>query len=291
MEIIESIAQLRRVVRDARANRQTIGLVPTMGFLHKGHLSLMRRARLENDLVVATVFVNPTQFGPNEDFDAYPRDAQRDIELMRSEKVDIAFMPQSADLYPDGYATYVEVQSPMTQTLCGASRPTHFKGVTTIVAKLFHLTAPDRAYFGQKDAQQVAVIRQMARDLDFDLEVVACPTVREPDGLAMSSRNNYLSDRQRNDAVVISQALFEARDMISTGESSADKVVNHIRSRIAAVDGADIDYLAAVDADTLVDLTTLDGSILIAVAVRFGRTRLIDNIQIKTGGTKQTIRS
>ena len=286
MEIIESIAELRRAVRDAKAKRQTIGLVPTMGFLHQGHLSLMQRAREENDLVVATVFVNPTQFGPNEDFDAYPRDEQRDIELMQSEKVDIAFMPQPGDLYPDGYATYVEVQSPMTQTMCGASRPTHFKGVTTIVAKLFHLAAPDRAYFGQKDAQQVAVIRQMAKDLDFDLEVVACPTVRESDGLAMSSRNSYLSDRQRKDAVVISQALFEAREMITGGESRADNVVNHIRSRIGAVDGADIDYLAAVDADTLSDLTTLDGSILIAVAVRFGRTRLIDNIQIKTAGTK-----
>jgi pantoate--beta-alanine ligase len=251
-----------------------------MGYLHEGHLSLMRQARQENDLVVATVFVNPTQFGPNEDFDTYPRNTQRDIDLMQAENVDIAFMPEANDLYPDGYATYVEVQGPMTQTLCGASRPGHFKGVTTIVAKLFHLTAPHRAYFGQKDAQQVAVIRQMARDLNFDLEVVACPTVREPDGLAMSSRNSYLSHGQRADAVVISQALFEARDMIAAGQTQAGKVIDHIRTRIEAVEQAHIDYLSAVDFNTLKDLEVLDGSVLIAVAVKFGNTRLIDNLAI-----------
>jgi pantoate--beta-alanine ligase len=280
MEIIEAIGDLRKAIRKARAAGQTIGLVPTMGYLHDGHLSLMRRARKENDLVVATVFVNPTQFGPNEDFEAYPRDEQRDIDLMQSENVDIAFMPESSDLYPDGYATYVNVQGPMTHTLCGASRPGHFKGVTTIVTKLFHLTAPHRAYFGQKDAQQVAVIRQMVRDLDFDLQVVSCPTVREPDGLAMSSRNSYLSESQRTDAVVISKALFEARDMIVAGETQACKVIEHIRSRIGAVNQADIDYLSVVDFNTLGDLEILEGSVLIAVAVKFGSTRLIDNLAI-----------
>jgi pantoate--beta-alanine ligase len=280
MDIIKSIGDLRKAVRNARSAGRTIGVVPTMGCLHEGHLSLMRRARQENDLVVATVFVNPTQFGPNEDFDAYPRNAQRDIDLMQAENVDIAFLPEADDLYPDGYATYVEVQGPMTRTLCGASRPGHFKGVTTIVAKLFHLTAPHRAYFGQKDAQQVAVIRQMARDLDFDLDVVACPTVREPDGLAMSSRNGNLSKSQRMDAVVISQALFEARDMIAAGETQADKVIDHIHTRIEAVEQADIDYLSVVDFNTLKDLEVLDGSVLIAVAVKFGNTRLIDNLAI-----------
>lgn len=280
MDIIKSIGDLRKAVRSARSAGRTIGVVPTMGYLHEGHLSLMRRARQENDLVVATVFVNPTQFGPNEDFDAYPRNTQRDIDLMRAENVDIAFMPEADALYPDGYATYVEVQGPMTQTLCSASRPGHFKGVTTIVAKLFHLTAAHRAYFGEKDAQQVAVIRQMARDLDFDLEIVACPTVREPDGLAMSSRNSYLSESQRTDAVVISQALFEARDMIAAGQTQADKVIDHIRTRIVAVAQADIDYLAVVDSNTLNDLEVLDGLVLIAVAVKFGNTRLIDNLAI-----------
>ncbi len=280
MDIIKSIDDLRKAVRSARSAGQTIGVVPTMGYLHEGHLSLMRRARKENDLVVATVFVNPTQFGPNEDFDAYPRDVRRDIDLMQAEHVDIAFIPEAADLYPDGYATYIEVQGPVTQTLCGASRPGHFKGVTTIVAKLFHLTAPHRAYFGQKDAQQVAVIRQMARDLDFDLEVVACPTVREHDGLAMSSRNSNLTESQRADAVVISQALFEARDMIAAGETQAGKVIDHIRTRIEAVKQADIDYLSVVDLNTLKDLEVLDGSVLIAVAVQFGNTRLIDNLAI-----------
>ena len=280
MDIIKSIGDLRKAVRNARSAGRTIGVVPTMGYLHEGHLSLMRRARRENDLVVATVFVNPTQFGPNEDFEAYPRNAQRDIDLMQAENVDIAFMPEADDLYPHGYATYVEVQGPMTQALCGASRPGHFKGVTTIVAKLFHLTTPHRAYFGQKDAQQVAVIRQMARDLDFDLEVVACPTMREPDGLAMSSRNSYLSDSQRADAVVISRALFEARDMIAAGETQAGKVIDHVRTRIEAVEQADIDYLAVVDYHTLTDLEVLDGSVLIAVAVNFGNTRLIDNLAI-----------
>jgi pantoate--beta-alanine ligase len=280
MDIIKSIGDLRKAVRSARSAGRTIGVVPTMGYLHEGHLSLMRRARQENDLVVATVFVNPTQFGPNEDFDAYPRNTQRDIDLMRAENVDIAFMPEADALYPDGYATYVEVQGPMTQTLCSASRPGHFKGVTTIVAKLFHLTAAHRAYFGEKDAQQVAVIRQMARDLDFDLEIVACPTVREPDGLAMSSRNSYLSESQRTDAVVISQALFEARDMIAAGQTQAGKVIDHIRTRIEAVAQAHIDYLAVVDSNTLNDLEVLDGSVLIAVAVKFGNTRLIDNLAI-----------
>jgi pantoate--beta-alanine ligase len=280
MDIIKTIDDLRKVVRNARSNGRTIGVVPTMGYLHEGHLSLMRRARKENDLVVATVFVNPTQFGPNEDFDAYPRDFQRDIDVMQAENVDVAFMPETTALYPDGFATYVEVQGPMTRTLCGASRPGHFKGVTTIVAKLFHLTAPDRAYFGAKDAQQVAVIRQMARDLDFDLEVVACPTVREPDGLAMSSRNSNLSKSQRADAVVIYQALFEAHGMITSGETQADRVIDRIRARIETVEQADIDYLAIVDLNSLKNLEVLDGSILIAVAVKFGKTRLIDNLAI-----------
>lgn len=281
MQIIETKDALIHTIKNIRKSGQTIGFVPTMGYLHEGHVSLMRRARQENDVVIVSVFVNPTQFGPNEDLDAYPRDSQRDQDLMEAEKVDMAFFPDVAQLYPEGFTTYVEVQGSMTGVLCGASRPSHFRGVTTIVAKLFHLAAPDRAYFGQKDAQQVAVIEQMVQDLDFDIQVVICPTVREPDGLAMSSRNSYLSSRHRADAVVLSQALFEAQELIANGERRAGTVIRQIEARIHAVQDAVIDYVALVDARTLVDVETLSGEILIAVAVKLGDTRLIDNIRIE----------
>ncbi len=280
MKTIESKEALRRAVSDARRSGQTIGLVPTMGFLHQGHLSLIHRARKENDLVVVSIFVNPTQFGPDEDLDTYPRDIERDTAMMNDAKVDLVFLPAADQLYPQGYATYVEVQGAMTQTLCGRSRPGHFRGVTTIVSKLFHLVAPHRAYFGQKDAQQVAVIGQMAKDLEFDIEIVACPTVREADGLALSSRNAYLSPRQRKDAVVLSASLFEAEKMVAGGEHRAAAVIRHISARIGSVPDANIDYIAALNAETLADLETLTGEVLIAVAVRLGRTRLIDNIRL-----------
>jgi pantoate--beta-alanine ligase len=281
MKVIETKAALHDALEKVRTRRQTIGFVPTMGFLHEGHLSLMRRARQENDVVVASVFVNPTQFGPNEDLEAYPRDAQRDMDLMRTAKVDMAYFPDAAQLYPEGFTTYVEVQGPMTGVLCGASRPSHFQGVTTIVTKLFHLVVPDRAYFGQKDAQQVAVIQQMVRDLDFGLEVVVCPTVREPDGLAMSSRNSKLSPRQRADAVVLSQALLAAKKMIAGGEHDAGVVAHQIKTHINTVEDAVIDYVALVNAQTLANADTLSGEILIAVAVKLGKTRLIDNIRVE----------
>jgi len=280
MQVVSTIKNLREITKKARRAGQTIGLVPTMGFLHDGHISLMRRARQENDVVVVSIFVNPTQFGPSEDLDAYPRNAVRDKALMVEEAVDVVFMPNVEQLYPDEFTTFVEVEGPMAQVLCGQSRPTHFRGVTTIVAKLFHLVAPDRAYFGQKDAQQVAVIQQMVRDLDFDLQVVICPTVRETDGLAMSSRNTYLSPRQRAEAVVLSKSLFEAREVIAGGERRAGAVAQGIKVRISEVPDAVIDYIAVVDARTLADLDTLTGEVLIAVAARFGGTRLIDNIRV-----------
>lgn len=281
MQTIENKAALRRAVSDARRSGQTIGFVPTMGFLHQGHLSLMRRAREENDFVVVSIFVNPTQFGPNEDLETYPKDIQRDMALMIEEKVDLAYLPSTDQLYPDGYTTYVEVEGPMTRTLCGRSRPVHFRGVTTIVSKLFHLVMPHKAYFGQKDAQQVAVIKQMTRDLDFDVQIVACPTVREADGLAMSSRNAYLSPRHRKDAAVISSSLFEAKALVEGGEYHAAALIRHISGRILGVPDAAIDYIAVVDAETLTDLETLRGKTLIAVAVKMNDTRLIDNIQIE----------
>ena len=230
--------------------------------------------------MVVTIFVNPTQFGPNEDLDAYPRDVQRDCDLLAAEGVDIVFLPEVDEIYPPGFATYVQVQGPITQVLCGKSRPGHFRGVTTVVSKLFHMVAPDRAYFGQKDAQQVAVISRMAKDLDFDLRIVVCPIVREIDGLAMSSRNVNLSPRHRADAVVLSKSIDEARQMIADGERNASVVARQIEARIGAVQDAGIDYVSVVDADTLADLETLEGEILIALAVKFDRTRLIDNARI-----------
>lgn len=281
MEIVEANSELRKAVKKARRKGHSIGFVPTMGYLHEGHLSLMRQARQDNDVVVVSIFVNPTQFGPNEDLDAYPRDAARDKALMAGENVDLAYFPNVEQLYPEGYTTYVNVEGPMAQVLCGRSRPVHFRGVTTIVTKLFHLVSPDRAYFGQKDAQQVAIIQQMVKDLDFDLEVVVCPIVRETDGLAMSSRNTYLSPQHRADAVVLSQSLFKARDMISKGERQAETLLQQIEANILAVPGAVIDYIAIVDAQTLSDVSWLDGEILIALAVKLGGTRLIDNIRIR----------
>jgi pantoate--beta-alanine ligase len=280
MLILTASAQLHESLAQSRKKGRTIGLVPTMGFLHAGHISLVRRARQENDVVAVTIFVNPTQFGPKEDLDAYPRDTRRDIELLEAEHADIVFIPAVDDIYPPGFTTYVEVEGPITQVLCGKSRPTHFRGVTTVVAKLFHMAAPDRAYFGQKDAQQVAVIRQMVKDLDFDLELVVCPIVRESDGLAMSSRNTYLSSGQRAAAAVLFRSLAEAQATIEQGERSGPAVVGQIRARIGAVRDAVIDYVAVVDARDLTDLEVLAGEVLIAVAVNFGKTRLIDNIQI-----------
>jgi pantoate--beta-alanine ligase len=280
MQIVETKEELRKTIANARQSEKSIGFVPTMGYLHEGHLSLMRQARRENDLVVTSIFVNPTQFGPNEDLETYPRDPQRDKELMSKAKVDLAYFPTVEQIYPQGFTTYVDVKGPLTQALCGRSRPRFFRGVATVVAKLFNLVAPDRAYFGRKDAQQSIVIQQMVKDLDFNLDVVVCPTVREADGLAMSSRNAYLSPQHRADAVVLSQSLNEARDMIAKGERQAKVVSEHIKARIDEVSDAVIDYISVVDGRNLADLDILGGKTLIALAVKLGGTRLIDNIHI-----------
>lgn len=279
MQVIQNKNNLREAVRRVKKDGKTIGFVPTMGFLHEGHLSLIRRAREENYIVVASIFVNPTQFGLNEDLDAYPRDTQRDCDLMASESVDIAFFPTIDALYPQGYVTYVEVEGSMTRALCGRSRSTHFKGVTTIVTKLFNLVSPDRAYFGQKDAQQATVIQQMVRDLDFDVQVVVCSIVRESDGLAMSSRNTYLTPEERADAPILKRALHYATEMIAKGERRAIVIRQNIETQINAIESAVIDYVAVMNAHNLEELETLNGEILIAVAVKFGVTRLIDNIR------------
>lgn len=281
MEVVKNPRVLTQTLKTLKKEGKSVGLVPTMGYLHEGHLSLVREARRNNEIVVVSIFVNPTQFGPNEDLASYPRDFERDSSLLDEAGVDYIFAPEIHDMYSHGYATYVDVEGELTGRLCGASRPGHFRGVATVVSKLFNIVAPERAYFGIKDAQQVAVIRRMAMDLNFDLEIVACPIVREADGLALSSRNVYLSEAERVDALVLSQSLFMARDMIASGERSAEAIRRAIADRIGAVSSAVIDYIEIVDAMTLAPVDVMSGKILIALAVKVGKPRLIDNLQIE----------
>lgn len=263
----------------ARINGKTIGLVPTMGAFHDGHLSLMRSARIENDLVVISIFVNPTQFGPKEDFNAYPRDLESDSKLALQVGVDVIFAPTVNDMYPNGYATFVNVER-ITEKLCGASRPIHFRGVTTVVAKLFNIIRPHKAYFGQKDAQQCVVIKRMAEDLNFDIDILIMPTIRETDGLAMSSRNKYLNVQERQSALVLSKSLFKAQDMIKSGQVNALEILRNMKQMINAEPLAKIDYVSIVDGETLDDIREIKANTLIALAVFIGKTRLIDNIII-----------
>lgn len=276
MNIVSDIAEMQQTASRLRREGRTLGCVPTMGFFHEGHLSLMRRARAECDVVVVTLFVNPTQFGPHEDFFAYPRDFERDCQLAEAEGVDILFAPTTEAMYPAGYQTAVTVEK-LTQTLCGASRPGHFRGVTTIVAKLFHLTQPHRAYFGLKDYQQCKVIEKMVKDLNFDITIVPCPIVREPDGLAMSSRNAYLSPAERQAALSLNRSLRHAEEIVRQGERDARIVRAQVEAMIAAEPLAQIDYVELVDAETLQPVERMEQKTLVAVAVKIGRARLIDN--------------
>lgn len=281
MEICETIAEVRasvRVLRESMGDRR-LGLVPTMGYLHEGHLSLVKRARAENDLVAVTIFVNPTQFAPNEDFDAYPRDLQRDLALLEQEGVDLVFAPEDAILYPSGFQTAVVVTE-ITQRLEGASRPTHFQGVSTIVAKLFNILQPDRAYFGQKDAQQVVVVKRMVEDLNFDVKIVVCPIVREVDGLAMSSRNARLAPAERAAAPVLYRALSAARDAIHDGILDGDELRELMAAEIAAEPLARLDYVSVAHPETLQELDRVQDSALLSGAIFVGAVRLIDNIPI-----------
>ena len=255
----------------------TVGLVPTMGYLHEGHLSLVRRAREECEHVVVSIFVNPTQFGPNEDLAKYPRDLDRDLKLMEPFSPDLVWIPTAEIMYPPGYQTWVEVEE-VTDPLEGAMRPGHFKGVTTIVAKLFNAVQPHKAYFGQKDAQQVAVIRQMTRDLNFPIEIVVCPIVREPDGLAMSSRNVYLDPEQRKAATVLFRALSAAKDVYDKGERDAG-MLRQIMTEVLATEAlVQVQYVSCADYDTLEELESIKGKALLSMAVFLGKTRLIDNL-------------
>jgi pantoate--beta-alanine ligase len=276
MKVVETVAELKKLREKLPG---PVGFVPTMGYLHEGHLVLVRQARAENASVAVSIFVNPTQFGPKEDFKQYPRDPKRDLALLGGEGTDVVFMPPVEEVYPPGFNSWVEVGK-IAERLEGASRPGHFRGVATVVARLFDLVKPDRAYFGQKDAQQLIVIRKMAADLDMSLEVVAVPTVREPDGLAMSSRNTYLNPEERKQAAVLYQALTLAQRLYSDGEKDAEVICRKMTALIQKQPLADIDYISIAGAETLEELDELNPPALVSMAVRIGKTRLIDNIVV-----------
>jgi pantoate--beta-alanine ligase len=280
MRIIRSPKAMQRICGGLRREGKIIGFVPTMGYLHEGHLSLVRIARKRSDVLVVSVFVNPTQFGPKEDFKRYPRDFKRDRFLLEQEGCDLVFAPRTKDMYPDGHLTHVSVDK-ITDELEGATRPGHFRGVTTVVSKLFNIVQPDVAVFGQKDAQQAVVLKKMVDDLNYGVKMIIGPTIRERDGLATSSRNVYLSEEERDQAKVLYQALKAAKEMIKKGERNASKVTSRMTALINKRPFARVDYIAITDANSLERLKRLKGEILISLAVRFGKTRLIDNIRIK----------
>ena len=276
MEITGKIDEVRRKVKEWRKQGLSVGLVPTMGYLHEGHKSLIDSAVAENDRVVVSDFVNPIQFGAGEDLATYPRDIEADKRLCGQAGAHLIFHPQPAEMYAPDFSTYVEMQE-VSEGLCGKTRPTHFRGVCTVVCKLFHIVMPDRAYFGQKDAQQLAVIRRMVRDLDMDIQIVGCPIIREPDGLAKSSRNTYLNEEERKAALVLSKAVFHGQDMMEKGERDAGTILSSMKKLIEAEPLAKIDYVEMVDADTIAPLAKAQGRVLTAMAVYIGSTRLIDN--------------
>ena len=276
MQLATTVPEMRAL---RRAMTGAVGLVPTMGYLHEGHLALVRAARERDDHVVVSIFVNPTQFGPGEDFERYPRDEERDLALLRKEGADVVLLPSVDEMYPEGDSTFVEVKG-VTEVLEGACRPGHFRGVTTVVGKLLSIVQPHRAYFGQKDAQQLAVIHKLVRDLHFDVEIVAVPTVREQDGLAMSSRNAYLSPRERAAALVLSKALRRAEELFAAGEREAERLREAMREVIAQEPLAQVDYVSVADTETLRELDDVTCPALASLAVRIGATRPIDNVTL-----------
>lgn len=280
MIVVGKICEMKNIVRRLKNDGKTIGFVPTMGYLHEGHLSLVKKARAQNDIVIMSIFVNPTQFGPNEDFDKYPRDFGRDKSLAEKEGVDYILYPSVEEMYPDDFKTVVSVKK-ITEIMCGKSRPGHFDGVATVVLKLFNIVKPDKAYFGQKDAQQLAVIKQMVNDLNLDIEIVPCEIVREKDGLAMSSRNTYLTPDERKSATVLYKSLLLAKELIEKGEKDVDKIKNSMIELISKEKPARIDYIEFVNSNTFERLEKIEGNVLIALAVFIGHTRLIDNIVLE----------
>ena len=277
MEIVETIDDMRKLRRELA---EPVGLVPTMGYLHEGHLSLVKRARAENPSLVVSIFVNPTQFGPQEDFQSYPRDTARDLSLLEQEDADVVFMPSADEMYPPQFNSWIEIGK-VTERLEGATRPGHFKGVTTVCAKLFSIVQPTRAYFGQKDAQQTVVIKKMVTDLNMNLEIVTLPTVREPDGLAMSSRNTYLNIGERQAALVLYQALTLAQRLWEQGEKNAERIRQEMTKLIQGQPLATIDYASVANAETLDELDTVKPPALVSLAVKIGEARLIDNIVLE----------
>lgn len=278
MQVTKTVKETRDLIKSWKKEGKTIGLVPTMGFLHEGHASLIKKCREENDIVVVSDFVNPTQFGPTEDLEAYPRDFKRDSELCESLGADLIFHPEPEDMYQDPHA-FVSINT-LSDTLCGKTRPIHFKGVCTVVSKLFNIVTPDNAYFGQKDAQQLAIIRKMVQDLNFDIRIVGCPIIREADGLAKSSRNTYLSTEERQAALCLSQAVKKGQEVIKAGCKSED-VLKEMRAIIEAQPLAKIDYVSVVDALTMQPVETVEKDVLVAMAVYIGKTRLIDNFSFE----------
>ncbi len=276
MKVVKTVDEVRNIVREWRKEGLSVGFVPTMGYLHEGHQSLIAKAAAQNDRVVVSVFVNPMQFGENEDLDSYPRDLKRDSELCEKTGAHLIFNPEPKEMYNSGFCSFVDMNG-LTKGLCGKSRPGHFRGVCTVVLKLFNIVKPDRAYFGQKDAQQLAVIRRMTEDLNMDLEIVGCPIIRENDGLAKSSRNTYLSEDERKAAVVLYRALNIGRDLMKNGERSAQTVIGKIKDEISKEKLASVDYVEIVDMEMLETAAVIDRPVLTALAVYIGKTRLIDN--------------
>lgn len=275
--LLNTIEDLKKQIKPKVGN-STIGLVPTMGYLHEGHISLINRARKENDIVILSIFVNPTQFAPNEDLDKYPRDLDKDMKLAYDNGVDYIFAPTVEEMYGKNYSTYVNIEGDITKKLCGSSRPTHFKGVTTVVTKLFNITTPNNAYFGQKDAQQLSIIKKLVKELNFDINIVSCPIVRDKYGLALSSRNIYLNELERKQALVLSQSLNDIKSMYLSGNNNALELKKYIVDKISTMNLANIDYVEIVDFETFEDVDIINKQTLVALAVKFGNTRLIDNI-------------
>lgn len=276
IKVVSTVCETRAQVKEWKNQGLTVGLVPTMGYLHEGHQSLIKKAVEENDRVVVSVFVNPIQFAPNEDLETYPRDLEADKRLCDSTGADLIFHPTPDEMYPDGFSTHIQMDN-LTKELCGKTRPTHFGGVCTVVGKLFNIVQPDKAYFGQKDAQQLAIIKRMVRDLNFDIEIVGCPIIREPDGLAKSSRNTYLNADERKAALILSKAIKLGEELVADGERNALTVIKAMTDKINTEPLARIDYVNVVDALSIEPLDVVKGEVLVAIAVYIGKTRLIDN--------------
>lgn len=276
MKIINNIKEIRKQVKDWKNDGLSVALVPTMGYLHEGHESLIKKASEDNDKVIVSIFVNPMQFGINEDLSTYPRNIDRDSDICEKNGASLIFNPSVEEMYTDGFSTFVDLNN-LTSGLCGKSRPTHFRGVCTVVSKLFNIVNPDKAYFGQKDAQQLSIIKQMVTDLNFDIEIVSCPIVREADGLAKSSRNTYLSKEERQASTIINKSLKKAKALIKSGERDSKNIIDFIKNEINKEPLAKIDYVSIVDNNTIKSIKTIEEGSLIAVAVFIGNTRLIDN--------------